>query len=439
MNKALLKKTDFTLVALVACFLAFTGILFLSQTITPFFFAGYISPNVEYLRAFAVKAAAGLLPYRDFAVEYPPLGALWLCAFAPFSGTESGFINAFTIASIAVSVAGLLGAIRLAELTAAEGAAPRRRIAAAALYTAAIVAAGPTGLASIDYVPMALTVWAFAALAGKRHALAAALLAAATAAKIYPAILVPMFLYEAYRQSGRAAAIRSAAVFAGIVAAVFALAFAAAPEGFAASFAYHFHRGIEVGSSYAAALFALKYAGLKVAVVSGYGGWNVAAGRASAFAARVSPLVLFLLVARPYGRLVRVIQRRPPETGEQSEKSFRRALGVSGAATAAFIIGFKVGSPQFLIWLIPFIVQFSLAPRGLPAFALFAAAGLASQWVYPAHMQSLIGGQSSAAVAALCIKWLSLIGVFAIFIHSVELPEKTTDHTDRRLSSVTIS
>lgn len=430
MKKFWLNKTDVASLAGILFWFAAVSLLQLSPVITKFFFAGILEPNVEYLRGFAACAHNGFLPYRDFQIEYPPLGALWFMALAPFGPRGSGFQSAFTIGIILWSLIGLLGVIRLSDLVSPSGPAPARRLAASVLYTIAIIAVGPTGLASIDYIPMALTAWALVALARRRQALALAILAAGFAVKVYPAVLVPLFLYESYRQSGWRGLLRGIAGFAAAAAAIFALPLIYAPKGLLESYTYHSQRGIEVGSSYAAAMLFLKHFGLKIAILPAYGAWNVVAGGTSHLFKTLSSFILLLLILRAYARLVRVVQRKPPAPDEPARDSLIRVISVSGMALCAFIIGFKVGSPQFLCWLVPVLVPLALDWRGLPRLVLFAAAGVTSTWIYPWHMQSLVVGQNPTLIAVLCLKWLLLIGIFIDLIFSVKLPER--DHTIRQ-------
>lgn len=424
MKKFWSNKTDVASLAGILFWFAAVSLLQLSPVITKFFFAGILEPNVEYLRGFAACAHNGFLPYRDFPIEYPPLGALWFMLLAHFGPRDSGFYEAFTFGMFLWSLFGLLGVIRLSDLVSKDGPTPARRLAASVFYTVAIIAVGPTGLASLDYIPMALTAWALVALARRRQALALAILAAAFAVKVYPAVLVPLFLYESYRQSGWRGLLRGIAGFASAAAAIFALPLIYAPKDLLESYTYHSQRGIEVGSSYAAAMLFLKHFGLKTAILPAYGAWNVVAGGTSHLFKTLSSFILLLLILRAYARLIRIVQRKPPAPDEPARDSLIRVISVSGMALSAFIIGFKVGSPQFLCWLVPVLVPLALDWRGLPRLVLFAAAGVASTWIYPWHMQSLVVGQNPTLIAALCLKWLLMIGVFIDLIFSVKLPER---------------
>ena len=130
----------------------------------------------------------GLVPYRDFAVEYPP-GALpvFVAPIARAATTRRAF----------------------AWLMAACGVALRRRRRALAAGEAAFFVAlspllvGSLILSRFDLWPALLATAALAALLRDRHRLGWALLGAAVAAKLWPLVLVPLALVWSLRARPR--------------------------------------------------------------------------------------------------------------------------------------------------------------------------------------------------------------------------------------------
>ena len=111
----------------------------------------------------------GLVPYRDFAVEYPPLA---IAAFIPpeaFANYASAF--AWEMAACGVVLVAVVATLRIH----------------AAFYVAlAPVLAGSLILSRFDLWPVALTMAALAALVTRRHGLGWGLLGAAVATKLWP-------------------------------------------------------------------------------------------------------------------------------------------------------------------------------------------------------------------------------------------------------------
>ncbi len=413
-NLARFEKIDFLTTALAAGYCAVISVLFFTPA-GGRLFAGHVSVNLNYYRKLGEAAAAGLLPYRDVAVEYPPLGAAWLWAMAPFSKDLYIYYAVFAVGMFAVSVAGLLAALKLAEMMAGAGPRPGAKIAAAAAYTFVIIAAGPVGMVSLDYIPMALSAWAMVELARGKRVPAFALLAAATAAKGYPVVLLPLFLAEAALKSDKRGALEGAAAFVAVSAFLFGIPALLSPDGVAGSFVFHAARGVEKHSAYGAVLLTLGLAGANVPPAMGNLSWPPGESAATDLAMKLSTFALALLVARAYGAYATALQRRPalaPGAPEPDAQSVRRLLVASALILTAAIVGFKVSSPQFLSWTAPALAALATQIRGIPRLALFAAAGFASQWLFPWNFDALTHGFKVSTAFMTSLKTAALIGIY---------------------------
>ncbi len=413
-NLARFGNIDFLTTALAAGYCAVVGLLFFTPA-GGRLFAGHVSVNLNYYRKFGEAAAAGLLPYRDVAVEYPPLGAAWLWAMAPFSKDLYVYYAVFAVGMFAVSVAGLLAALKLSEILAGDCAKTGAKIAAAAAYTFIILAAGPVGMVSLDYIPMALAAWAMVELARGKRVPAFALLAAATAAKGFPVVLLPLFLAEAAMKSGKRGALEGAAAFIAVSALIFGIPALLSPDGVAGSFAFHAARGVEKHSAYGAVLLTLGLAGANIPPAMGNLSWPPGESAATDLAMKLSAFALALLVARAYGAYATALQRRPalaPEAPETDTQSVRRLLVASALILTAATVGFKVSSPQFLSWTAPALAALATQRRGISRLALFAAAGFASQWLFPWNFDALTHGFKVSTAFMTSLKTAALIGIY---------------------------
>jgi hypothetical protein len=174
----------------------------------------------------------GRLPYRDFFVEYPP-GALPMFALPAVLPAAS-----FTFWSKAVQWLLAAACIVLAASTLRVG---RWR---AALIGLTPLLLGQVTFTRFDFWPAALTSASLAALVRRRHRLAFGLLGVAVAAKVYPVVLLPLFLLAVAPRERKAAA----AVFAVVLAAI-VLPFAAlGPGGVRYSLENEFRRPLQVES-----------------------------------------------------------------------------------------------------------------------------------------------------------------------------------------------
>jgi Glycosyltransferase family 87 len=172
----------------------------------------------------------GQMPYRDFPMEYPP-GALpmfILPAVALGDGrdahwsppNDAGRRNHRAFDSLVI----LLTALML-TLTALSLAALRRPARTEALSLAVVASSplliGHVFVARYDVWPAALTAAALAAAVRGHYRLGGAALGLGAAAKIYPALLVPVLVIVAARHRGLRESLMSAASAVGAAAFVF--------------------------------------------------------------------------------------------------------------------------------------------------------------------------------------------------------------------------
>jgi hypothetical protein len=357
-------ETSFALAAtLVACTLFLVGWGVLHRG---FFTHDRIIDTPVYER-YGSAIDSGQMPYRDFALEYPP-GALPVFALPALGGAhEDSFRRRF---ELEMAFLGEVIVICLAVALVALGARRPRVLAVLGFAALAVVALGPVVLSRFDLWPAALTAAALAALLSGRLRLGHLALGAAVAAKLYPAVLVPLTLVYVWRRKGR----REALMCGGLLLLVLALAFVPfliiAPDGVAHSVRTQAARPLQMESLGAALLLVgHNLFGFGLTMDSSHGSQNLAGAAPDTLAVTLSILQVAALIA------TWILFARGPATRE-------RLLLASAAALVAFVALGKVLSPQFLIWLIP-VVPLVQGRRGLIASLLLAAALVATQLWFP--------------------------------------------------------
>ncbi len=376
---------------------------------TPVFLAACAVPDGGLFRAeryrdvhlygvYADGLFRGDLPYRDVFVEYPP-GAF--AVFLPPAALPAGEYNFAFKSLMALCGLAALFAVALALIT--LGARGRRLYAAAALFALSPIAVGPISLNTYDLWPAALTVGALAALLRGRELLAFGLLGLAVPAKLYPIILVPPAVAYAWALFGRRRAAMALLLLAAVSAAV-VLPFAVlAPGGLWDSFHAQSSRGLQIESLGASLLLGAHRLGLYDATVV-----RGATGAASRDLAGSLPDVLATVLSLLQAAAVVTVwavharARRDPE---------RLAIAFA-AATAGFLVFNRFVSPQYLVWLIPFVL---LVPgrAGLGAVALLAASLVLGQiWFFHYHDVFALEGVVWLAVA----RDLALLALYALLL-----------------------
>jgi Glycosyltransferase family 87 len=345
-------------------------LLTLSAALPPYLREG--SNDLTIYRQAGEALLRGEVPYLDFFIEYPP-GSLPL--FVPpalFSTGKTGYITLFSWEMALV----LATTLALTALTARKLWGFRAWIIPALTFTAAAVMLYPVAATRYDaVVALALAIAAFCTTLGGRYvSLAYASLGFGAAAKIVPALAtVPL---------ARRGAARGYAVFFGVFALFFAPALLLGGGGFLQGLAYHANRGLQAESLAASVLMKL---GWVHEIVFAYGALEVR-GQGAELAASLSlPLtgVLLLVTAS--------LMYREYVSGRSELGTFPRH---AAALILAFMLGSKVLSPQYVIWLLPLVPLGAGGVAGILVSALFLAICWATTQVYPIHYVDLLNLRS---------------------------------------------
>lgn len=327
------------------------------------------------------------VPYRDVRLEYPP-AALPMFVI-PASLERIGFRGVFQGLMIVCHLGVVLAVLQLAG----------RR--AAAFAAVAPVLLGSVVLSRFDLWPAALAVLAIAALVRGSPA-SPILLATAFAAKLWPAVLVPLALIWLWRREGRGRALRWLAATLAVSAAWFLPFVVLSPAGVGHSFDRQLARPLQIESLGSSALLAVHYVfRTPLHMVGSYGSQNVAGAGVNAIAilTTLAEIAVLLFVYVRFSR------------GEPDVPSLLTAC--AAAVTTLVILG-KVFSPQFAIWLIAFVPLV----RRASAWALLAIGLVLTQVYFPRRYWELVDFHSNEA-GILLARNLVLVALLALLVYYV--------------------
>jgi uncharacterized membrane protein len=328
----------------------------------------------EYSKYANYIVGRGLVPYRDFSVEYPPLALpVFVLPRLVAGHSFSGYMNVF---ELMMAACGVITAVLSALVLAAQRVSTRQLVCGVALIALSPVLLGAVMLSRYDLFPTMLTIAALAALYFGRKWSAFVLLALGTAAKAFPIVILPLVLIYVWRQEGRRAALQGLAVFAGVVLVCFLPFLVIAPHGVWWAIHGQENRPLQL-ESVGAALFlaAHQLVGVHLSYYFTHSSDNLDGHVPMTFASVMSVLQIVALVT------VWLLYARGPATRA-------RLLTASAAAVCAFIVFDRVLSPQYLIWLAPLVAVLP-GRRGLAAVALLACAMSMTQIYYPLHFDPL--------------------------------------------------
>jgi hypothetical protein len=355
---------------------------------------GQITDTPVYVK-YAHAVVDGQVPYRDFDIEYPPgaLPAIVLPGLVDDArpGYDRWFDREMALWGCVMLVGVALCLLRL-------GAGLGRTIAALGLVALSPIIIGSVVLSRFDFWPAALAVLALAALLWERRTTAAVLFGCAIGAKLWPAVLFPVALIWIVRTYGRRAAAQFTGIVAGVLAAIFVPFAVLGAHGLAHSFHVQLSRPLQMESLGASILIAFRHLVHQYLVETfGFGSQNLAGTGVHAVEVATTVLGIVGLVAVWW-----LFARGPMTTGR---------LATYIAASVAMLLAFgKVFSPQFVIWLVPFVV---LVPgvRGVVASLMAAAAwGLTHAW-FPHHYWELANGFATLQAGELLLRNLLVVGL----------------------------
>ena len=352
-----------------------------------------------YLR-YARLMARGLVPYRDFHIEYPP-GAtfiFWLVWQLP--GHYRGTLSAVMLVCLCICLVGVVATAR------ALGLSPVRQAIAGGIIALAPLLLGPIVLERFDMAVAAVTAWMIYAAVTERWRLMWILLAVGVLIKLVPIALLPLLLIWHAHRRGWTAAIRDAAISMGIVV-IGILPFAIiAPSGTWYFVGYNLRRPPQL-ESLTSNLFLLlaNYGHYRFRIVEDYHS-NGVHGTGPAVVATISTVVLAIAVVVCAWWSWRLLAGSSPPAD--------RGIIVAGAAATivALTVFGKVLSPQYMMWLLP-VTLILQGRRGRTAVALTVLVFLLTLTYFPTHFAEISKVQIYV-IRILTLRNLALIALLVV-------------------------
>jgi hypothetical protein len=362
--------------------------------------SGRAVTDVPLYHTYGERVADGLVPYRDFAFEYPP-GALPAIALpALVTGSESAYRVVFGVEMAIAGAIGVLLAAAALRRPAVGGGERRLALAVVALLPLLL---GGVILTRFDLLPAALVAGAIVLLAAGRLRAAAAVVGIGIAVKLYPVVLAPLLAITAWRRGGRHELVTVAALLAAPAVVVYVPFLVVAPEGVLDSLGRQLGRPLQIESAGAGLLLALHHVlGTSLGWASRSGSQNLTGTAADALAvvqgvAQVAAVALVWLS----------FWRGPAGT----ERLVRHAA----AAVVAFVALSKVLSPQFLVWLVLLVPLVGGVRSRAALWLTVLACALTALW-FPARYWELVREFDPLASWLVLARGATLLALLAVLM-----------------------
>ena len=329
-------------------------------------------------RGVAMNIIDGQVPYRDFSTEYPPLAILTFLLPALVYSVQPVYSLLFALEIFIIDLAVLFLLAKFAcRLT-------MQIWKVYIVYTLCLLAIGPIITGRYDLLPATLVLLALYAFISGRNKTAWAVLALGIMAKVYPVIIAPFFAIYLLRYRQYRRLVQGITIFLAVALIISLPWLVLDADDYWQSISYHLERGLHIESSYGSVLLVGQILGLTQTTGEfSYGSWNLSSPMADSLA-HISTYVTAGLLLLVYALYARRLWR---------ESNDVEPLGMTGGAAASLLrysmlavvimlLGSKLFSPQFIIWLCPLLPLVIVRWRyALPV--LFLVTGGITQYIYP--------------------------------------------------------
>ncbi|MGL5807173.1 MAG: glycosyltransferase 87 family protein [Xenococcaceae cyanobacterium] len=306
----------------------------------------------------SLKLLEGKLPYRDFALEYPPLALLSFVLpellMLDRAPSFDRYILFFAIANtIFVALIGYL-LWRILSLWHRQ----RQYIPTLLIYTLSIAIASPLLPWRYDLFPAFLTLAALFFFVRNSPNLVGIFTAIGILTKLYPLFFLPIFaIYYFVDKQYRSLISLSIGCFGTIFLIISPFLFLE-PKQFFSFLNYHQMRGLQIESLFGGIIIlsdVINFTDTKI--IFNYGAFHLEKSSLTELVLPCLPRLFFLAFGII---LINCFAKLWEERNTQGSIAFNTLVAYLAIALLAFIITNKVFSPQYLIWLLPFIPLLSI-------------------------------------------------------------------------------
>jgi hypothetical protein len=331
-------------------------------------------------------------PYGEtLRTEYPP--AAIPIMMVPRYVRVASYRTEFVFLMVLFDALGLYGLLRIARRTGSWW--------GMATWFFLIPALGPVSYTRLDLVVAVAFVWTIERALAGRWEHVGLLIAAGTAVKLVPALLLPLLFFVAPRDRRRLLV----GSFAGGVALAVLPFVNALPDMFRSVIEYHTERGVQAESIWGAGMLVAQRIGdYPVAIVASHRAWDALAPVSDLLKTLSNAVSLAVVV----GALATAVRTRVDDLR-------RASLLLFGAMSLLVGVG-RVYSPQYVLWLIALgAVAMAVAPRlAAPAVGVLAFTTLLAHLEFPVWYWDALFYQTDSALLVLVARDVLTVAVGAL-------------------------
>lgn len=317
------------------------------------FYYGKWADAADHYFTYAEYVISGMVPYRDFDFEYPPLAMLFMVIPGLFTSNRDVYCILYAFQSLAFFIVG----VYYVGLIAKKNGTHNGRMMLLLLMTLAM--ANIFVIARNDIYPTVFCIMSFYYFLNKKYAASWVLLCLGVMTKMYPLVLAPALFIPFLIRKDYFGALRGIAVCVAVCLLI-SLPFIISDPSTAFSYlTYHLDRGLQIES--VASSFIMFFNILDPGLISvsfGYGSYNINGELPDIIAYSLNyilPLVLLAIFAWVLVRLYRV------RTHTDAVHVRIIVLLASLEMVLAFMTFSKIFSAQYVIWALMLLTITQLA------------------------------------------------------------------------------
>jgi hypothetical protein len=350
----------------------------------------------------ARKTGAGLLPYRDFNFEYPPLG--FLAIVLPFVLWIPGVTNGATYAALLALENVIVVALTAACLVwlARRGWSAHSPWKTVALYLM-LVGATPILFWRFDAFAALFSTLGLMAFASSRFAVTGLAVAAGALTKLYTVTMLPVLALESVIERNWRAVFGLLSGSVGPIAVSLAITFAGAGWSAPSFFGYYATQGVQLESVPASiVLIAHVCCGTPAVAYQGVGAWQLESPLIDELS-WLWPLLAVICIAALCMSAVASFRSERHVWGSVRPQTYVEHLV---AAILVAMLSYRLLSPQYIVWLLP-LAALLATHRTMLVLAVSAL----TLSVYPFGYEALVNLQPDG-IFALALRNALLAGLF---------------------------
>lgn len=356
----------------------------------------------------------GYFPYSDFAPVYPPLSLVIFLLPKFITNTEHGYKLVFFLFMMLCELCCILLAIAIKRSVGGKRLDASSLIIFVLGYCVLFSSLGHIGYIRFDLVVSLVILISIYAMVRDRYILGWLFLAVGIGIKGYPAVIAPVFFIYALSRTRTTIAIKQGAIGlisgSALVWIPFVLRNA---KGVLDVFTTHTSRGIEIGSSYATVLMVARWFGHSISTRHATDSIEIVSSYADALS-KFSIIMIFIAMIAVWAAAGIAFIRRDPRLTLDSQF----LIQYSALAILAFMLTFKILSPQFLIWFLVFVPLLRIdhiIPRVLLWMLAMAAGALTQVLVFKFF---ILVELNSVLIAVQVLRNTLLISLFVLMLQN---------------------